>query len=749
MSLVLAALVPVLVLASVSLYEVEKQLRKQVTNDLRRESKELGTRVIERLSVMADELDLQAAHLLASRLEAREGLAAEIFSDRQRFQGLYLLTEGGGCTTLAGLEVARPLTLEHTRAQEAHLVAGNAVLSVDEVDETDGEFPRLLLVRKVDPASRENRFIVGDIHPRYLWGDEFLPKSSPVMELCVFDRRHRLLFSSRPVAAAAGRLLSDVDPSAEGKLEWRCGNRDYVGHLRSVPQESRFRAPDWDLILFKPRENVLAEIAGFKEVFLFLVAVTLAAVLVGSVYLIRRSLEPLEKLKEGTTRIAVRDFDSPIAVRSGDEFEDLADSFNSMARELKKQFDTLTSLLGDLESANSTKNLFLANMSHELRTPLTAILGCTELLAMRFGVDAEAREDFAIVERNCHHLLEIINDILDITRLEAEKMSTRREPTSPRALLQEVLAIMRTWAERKNLRLEGGCEEDVPESIDSDSTRIQQILTNLIGNAIKFTDAGSVDVRVRLRHEPGHNGVELLEFSVADTGIGIPEAMLKDIFKPFTQVDPTNTRKYGGTGLGLAICHGLVRLLKGTLHLESREGKGSTFSFVIPCERSEPVARLPDVPAVGEEPPPASVKSPLSPHSTILIVEDTRDSQIYLSRALKRLEGEVVLASDGAQALQICSERELDLVLMDIRMPNLDGFQTLAELRRRGCSTPVIALTAHAMAGDREACLEAGFVDYVSKPVSAAVLVEKVEECLSRPGKLKTGIRYSRHASDF
>jgi CheY-like chemotaxis protein len=287
----------------------------------------------------------------------------------------------------------------------------------------------------------------------------------------------------------------------------------------------------------------------------------------------------------------------------------------------------------------------------------------------------------------------------------------------------------------------------VPESIDSDPLRIQQVLTNLVGNAIKFTEVGSVRVRVRLVVcPPGHEWSEMIEFSVADTGIGIPEPMQKRLFIPFTQVDPTNTRKYGGTGLGLAISDGLVRLLRGTLDLTSREGEGTTFTFAIPCERSTSIVPPPEVPPLAGGPLPDSME-PHAGQPRILVVEDNSDSQTYFSKALAQFGAEVVVASDGERALEICAEREFALILMDIRMPNLDGFQTMAELRRRGYPAPVIAVTAHAMVGDREACIEAGFVDYLSKPVPRGVLLEIVEKYLLGQGGSKRSTRYSRHAS--
>jgi len=383
------------------------------------------------------------------------------------------------------------------------------------------------------------------------------------------------------------------------------------------------------------------------------------------------------------------------------------------------------------EASSRLKSSFLANMSHEIRTPMGAILGFCELLRGRIAADGVGLEQLVMIERSGHHLLEIINDILDLSKIEAGQLEVEKTYCAPIEIAVDVFSAMAVRAAEKDLLLRQVYETAIPDTILSDPTRIRQALINIVGNAVKFTNEGSVVLLMRYTDRGEGSGI--LEFIVKDTGIGIPEDKLERLFKPFSQVDPSTTRKYGGSGLGLSISYRLAQLLGGELTVKSQPGLGSLFRFAIHCE-------LPDGVSMIEAPGNLAVKreAPLPPsprmevEGRLLVVEDTPENQELICSQLERAGFAVELAENGEIALEKCSEKEFDLVIMDIQMPVMDGFEALAELRLRGVKSPVIALTAHAMLGYQERCLKAGFTGYLSKPVRGEDLLSTVSAVLKK-----------------
>ncbi len=375
------------------------------------------------------------------------------------------------------------------------------------------------------------------------------------------------------------------------------------------------------------------------------------------------------------------------------------------------------------EQANAAKSEFLANMSHEIRTPMTAILGYADLLLEQEDV-AERRTSVETIRRNGRHLLTLINDILDLSKIEAGKMTVETVAFAPSTLLREVGELLEPRAASRGIRLEVVEETELPAAVASDPTKIRQILTNLVGNAIKFTSEGSVTVRAS--HEPIDAKSARVTFAVEDTGIGLTSEQAANLFSAFTQADTSTTRRFGGTGLGLAISRHMSELLGGTIEVESEHGKGSTFT-------ANMVVSLDTAGLAGER-----SRLNLSGDGTsgkldarVLLAEDGRDNQRLIAFVLKKIGATVVVANDGREAVDMALEAQdaddpFDVILMDMQMPVLDGYSATAELRAQRYVGPIIALTANAMEGDRDRCLHAGCDDYTTKPIKRAELVHLV-----------------------
>jgi len=386
---------------------------------------------------------------------------------------------------------------------------------------------------------------------------------------------------------------------------------------------------------------------------------------------------------------------------------------------------TLAEATQAAEAANRAKSEFLANMSHEIRTPMTAILGYADILLHHI----KNPDDLACVDtikRNGNYLIEIINDVLDLSKIEAGKLRTEKIRFSPSEVISDVESLMQVRAQEKELPLHIQYDGLVPETIESDPIRLRQILVNLVGNAIKFTDQGHVKVVVRVLADSNE-----LMFDISDTGIGISVEKQRMLFEPFTQADSSMTRRYGGSGLGLTISRRLVEMLGGSIDAQSEAGKGSVFTFTIATGSLEGVKlREPDV---RVEPPSAPALPTLRKlvGSRVLIVDDRADVRNLIRSYLEEGGASVESAENGLKALELIEQQErlkrpYDVMILDMQMPVFDGYETARRLRERGLTHPIIALTSAAMKGDKEKCLEAGCDDYLSKPVSRDMLIERV-----------------------
>jgi PAS domain S-box-containing protein len=386
------------------------------------------------------------------------------------------------------------------------------------------------------------------------------------------------------------------------------------------------------------------------------------------------------------------------------------------------------------EAANRAKSEFLANMSHEIRTPMTAILGFSEILS-ECPISAEARASIDIVQRNGEHLLTLVDDILDLSKIEAGRMEIDQEPSSPAEVAREVIETMRVRAEAKGLELSLEEQGPLPPAISTDPRRLRQILVNLVGNAVKFTEVGAV--RIVARSETAASAQPLVAFEVVDTGIGMSGEQMAQLFRPFTQVDTSTSRRFGGTGLGLAISKRLAVALGGDLTVSSEPNHGSSFRLTI---AATPVNRdqTPNTTHETSLPVTTTEQIPQSLSGRILLVEDGPDNQRLITFLLRKAGIEVVVAENGEVALQTVEQAQaqrttFDVILMDMQMPVLDGYQATRQLRARGWKGPIVALTAHAMKEDRQTCLDAGCDDYLSKPIRRPELLAVIARHLARP----------------
>ncbi|MEZ5399692.1 MAG: response regulator [Bryobacteraceae bacterium] len=463
--------------------------------------------------------------------------------------------------------------------------------------------------------------------------------------------------------------------------------------------------------------------------------------------------QPLARLEAGIARIRKGELEHVQVSPTGDEIEFLGEGFNAMVDALsesrrtvaeqqehletriRERTEALEEATGRALAASKAKSEFLANISHELRTPMNGVLGMLDIV-----LDADlapAQREQVETAKNCAHtLLALLNDLLDLSKIEAGRMALESIPFSIQEVVKGCVLAVSPKAAEKGLEIRTTVEGDVPATLLGDPLRVRQILMNLVSNAVKFTEEGSVEVRVSRGKQTANQIV--LQVAVADTGPGIPADKLTTIFDEFTQADGTVSRRFGGTGLGLAITRRLVELHEGSIRAESEMSKGSTFlvdlvlGYVAPPAAPEPA----DAPALLDEP---KRETPLG--EKILVVEDNAVNLKVVNAVLVKFGFQVTNAHNGVEAIAALEKQDFALILMDIQMPVMDGLATARRIRteERWRVIPIVAMTAHAMRGDRERCLEAGMDDYLAKPVSPARLIEAVRANLRRAAEAGAG----------
>ena len=572
-----------------------------------------------------------------------------------------------------------------------------------------------------------------------------------------------------------------------------------------------FEPWQWTIAYTVPQNAKYAELARLRTALLIIIGVTGAAVTAIIFFLVSLTTAPIRQLTLAAARMAAGDLDQKVDTKRGGEIGVLAGSFTDMCQairqkirilgdevaqrrqaqydlgelnanlelrvgqrtaqltqanedlqeqiaqrerteaELRQSQDALHAAKQAAEAANRAKSEFLANMSHEISTPLTSILGYAELMAEGESSPVDEKDYLDAILRNGRHLLALICDILDFSKIEAGKLELSPAPTRVHALITGVAGMLRVRAQEQHLSFAVAFDGALPETILADEARLRQGLMNLVGNAIKFTRTGGV--RIVAAFAPDWRSGPAVRIDVIDTGIGISADQMTGLCQPFVQADASTSRRFGGTGLGLAITRKLLEIMGGQLEIASRPGQGSIFSMIVPTGPLDGVTMVEGFQEAAEGPEPAAPAP--GPRTlagvTVLLAEDGADNRRLIGTILAKAGAEVVAARNGLEAAVLAASRRFDVVLMDMQMPIMDGYEAAARLRSDGYAGPIIALTAHALSSDRGKCLAAGCTDYMAKPLKRVALVEAVAHHVAHPpsGVVAAPLDESPIASEF
>ncbi|MEO0377518.1 MAG: ATP-binding protein [Cyanobacteria bacterium P01_A01_bin.17] len=574
--------------------------------------------------------------------------------------------------------------------------------------------------------------------------DAMMPQSA---ELFLLERRHQKLSN-------LAEQLTEPQLTPEQ-------TRQQMELITAVSRDVRFYA---DLMIDETRiqdAGTEADLAQIQQIIqrteLLFLSCVLVVLTLQFLLLILPIVRSIQRLKQGATEIGAGHLDHRLNIKTGDEVEELARQFNEMAAQLQGAHQNLTRQMTELEvakemahSASRAKSQFLSSMSHELRTPLNGILGYAQILKRSTTLAERERKGVRVIEKCGTHLLTLISDVLDLAKIEAQKLELTPTTAHLPDLLQDVVAMCSIRADQKQIAFQSELPADLPENVSIDAKRLRQILLNLIGNAIKFTDRGGVTFRVQQMSVEETDTAQVfhsrLRFTVEDTGIGISPEDLPKLFESFEQVGP-RTHQAQGTGLGLVISQKLVEMMGGTIHVESVVNQGSAFWFEItlPClsEQAVPITRgEASAQIVGYEGEPRR----------ILVIDDRWENREFFQNFLELLDFKVTVAEHGQDGLMQLHRQTPDLVILDLSMPVMDGFECLQHIRRdpQLKSLKVIVSSASVSNADQEMSRAVGGDDFLSKPVSADDLCARLEQHLGLTWIVASAERLqAEHAADF